>query len=399
MGLVYFSAICIVALFGGSYAQSPDLSPSYSFRATGRTTILGQDLVYEPYLVYNDANRGLLKLEFAFSISGQQTNANFLVNRMGDEEFITVNGQCRRTMSISQVSMPAVLENEDTWSKFNLVSTNGAVRTYTSGTNTLITTNALPTSLTYFVTASGQQTQVVLTIHSFTNNTPAFSVFQLDRACVEDGFTCENCYYNSFPSLSPNFSFQATGTTTTQGQTIILNPYLVYNDGFRGLLKLEFTSTVSGQQTTTNVLFSSFEDVEFTTTSDQCARTSASNQGSLSSVLNYADPWKRFALVNIVGDVRTYTSGTTTLITTNGVPTSLTFSVLVNGQSTQTTLKITSYNNYPPSLSVFQLDPACVAEGYSCGSCYNDRSSAIGIASNFVYIISALVILSILSLT
>ena len=206
MRLVYFSAICIVALLGESYAKSPDLSTSYSFRATGRTTILGQDLVYEPYLVYNDANRGLLKLEFAFSISGQQTNANFLVNRMGDEEFSSVNGQCRRTMSISQASMPAVLENEDTWSKFNLTSTNGAVRTYTAGKNTLITTNGVPTSLTYFVTASGLQTQVVLTIHSFTNSTPAFSVFCLDPVCVAQGFTCNSCYSSAI-GIASNFVF------------------------------------------------------------------------------------------------------------------------------------------------------------------------------------------------
>ena len=202
MRLVYFSAI--VALFGGSYAQSPDLSPNFSFRATRRTTILGQDLVYEPYLVYNDADRGLLKIEFSVTASGQQNNVNFLVNRMGDEEFITINGQCTRTMSISQASMPAVLENEDTWSKFNLVSTNGAVRTYTSGTNTLITTNGVPTSLTYFETASGQQTQVVLTIHSYTNSTPAFSVFFLDPVCVEQGFTCGNCYSSAI-GIASNF--------------------------------------------------------------------------------------------------------------------------------------------------------------------------------------------------
>ena len=205
MRLVYFSAICIVALFGGSYAQSPDLSTSYSFRATGRTTFLGRSIVYEPYLVYNDANRGLLKLESAFSISGRQNNANFLVNRMGDEEFSSVNGQCRRTMSISQASMPAVLENEDTWSKFNLTSTNGAVRTYTAGTNTLITTNGIPTSLTYFVTVNRRQTRVVLTIHSYTNSTPAFSVFCLDSACVAQGFTCGSCFSSAI-GIASNFA-------------------------------------------------------------------------------------------------------------------------------------------------------------------------------------------------
>ena len=198
--------------------------------------------------------------------------------------------------------------------------------------------------------------------------------------------------YAQSPPLSPSFSLRGTGAVTGATQATI-DSLITYNDANRRLLLSEVTTTVSGQQVSVNVLSSGADNAAFVTSNGQCTRI---DPGSMTNLLDNTDPWGTFTLANTVGPVTTYNSDANAVLTlTSGVPTGLTSSVTSSGQTTVTALIITSYTNSAPAFSVFQLDPACVAQNYTCGSCY---SSAIGIASNSVYIIAALVVLSILSI-
>ena len=123
MKLLYFAVKCIVTLFRGIYAQSPPLSPSFSFRATG--VIIGdQTTVYDPFLFYNDADRGLLREEVTDTTPGQQINGNALISRIDNVTFATLDGTC--TMIHSGLTF-GVLSNADPWGSFTLLGTGGNV--------------------------------------------------------------------------------------------------------------------------------------------------------------------------------------------------------------------------------------------------------------------------------
>ena len=201
MRLVYLSVICIVTLLGGLYAQPPPLSPSFSLGGTGTGISQGQAIVYNSFLLHSDANRELFLTDATFTLSGQQINQIVLSSDGDNVTFLKTNNQCVRIDTGSIMT----LNGTNPWRSFNLASTVGPVTTYNAGTNVVLTlTNGEPTGLTSSVTFNGQTTAQVLIFTSFTNSTPPFSVFFLDSACVEQGFTCNSCYSSAI-GIASNF--------------------------------------------------------------------------------------------------------------------------------------------------------------------------------------------------
>ena len=176
------------------------------------------------------------------------------------------------------------------------------------------------------------------------------------------------------PNLSPSFSFEGSAVSTiTSGPTDLTFTYTQFDlaiDATRELQAMEFASTFSGQQIMQYTILSINDGMQYTVTNNVC--NAISTDMTMNSSLDY---WSFFdnAVENPPG---TYTVNVSTviltLVTVNGLPTSL--NTTVPGQSNIIT--ITSYINSTPPFSTFTLPEAC--ENYTCNSCYSSGAVARG---------------------
>ena len=176
------------------------------------------------------------------------------------------------------------------------------------------------------------------------------------------------------PNLSPSFSFEGSAvftiTSDPTDSTIMYTQFDLAIDATRELLAIQEAATFSGQQMTQYTILSINDGMQYTVTNNVC--NAISTDMTMNSSLDY---WSFFdnAVENPPGTyTATFSTVVLTLVTVNGLPTSLNTTGL--GQST--ILTITSYTNSTPPFSTFTLPEAC--ENYTCNSCYSSGAVARG---------------------
>ena len=187
--------LCSIAILATVYALPPGLSDSFYMQATGTQTInfSGNTVIIEfsRYNVAIDSTRLLASFDSVSTSSGVENIISSIASGNDELSYITNNVNCT-TSSISSTEISQgvnLLFGEFDTGIENPSGTITYTSTTTSGTNILVTVNGLPTELTMTSTSAST---TVLSINSYTNSAPPFSIFVLPAACSD--FTCNSCY-------------------------------------------------------------------------------------------------------------------------------------------------------------------------------------------------------------
>ena len=199
------------------------------------------------------------------------------------------------------------------------------------------------------------------------------------------------------PYLSTTFLLQATAvSTTTEGTTVSTTTYTRYDTAIdipRGLAYF-IQKGMSGSATgSLYALASANDNTSYQALNGTCSESTFNSNLSdpMSFLGNY---WREFdnAVENPPGTFTiTGSQSITTLVTVNGLPTSITSGLSTSSFTSLFVLTITSFTNSTPPFSTFALPAAC--SQFTCNACY---SSAVNLGSSFIIMLLALVALAVM---
>ena len=199
------------------------------------------------------------------------------------------------------------------------------------------------------------------------------------------------------PYLSTSFSFQGTVLVTpTFGSTVSTTTFTRFDvdiDTTRELYNANQEGITDGVPGSVYSLVSVNDNSAYQVLNSTCTESTLISNPSdpMNFLYNY---WSQFdnAVENPPGTfTANYSQIVLTLVTVNGLPTSV-ISVYTSSSSAYLfVLTITSYTNSTPPFSTFTLPATCCQ--FTCTACY---SSAVNLGSSFILMLLALVALAVM---
>ena len=199
------------------------------------------------------------------------------------------------------------------------------------------------------------------------------------------------------PQLSSSYLYQGTGMlTATEGTTVTTTTYTRFDvavDISRRLRYTNFVGVSEGATYSIYQFFSGNDNTSYLVLNGICTERAFISNAS-DPMISQADSWSQYdnAVENPPGTFTiTGSQSVTKLVTTNGLPTSITGSTTTSSLTTLLVITITSFTNSTPQFSTFTLPAACSQS--TCNACY---SSAVNLGSSFILMLLALVALAVM---
>ena len=199
------------------------------------------------------------------------------------------------------------------------------------------------------------------------------------------------------PYLSSSYSYQGTAVlTATEGTTVTTTAYTRFDvaaDISRRLGYTNFVGMSEGATYSIYQFFSGNDNTSYVVLNGICTERAFISNAS-DPMISQADSWSQYdnAVENPPGTFTiTGSQSVTKLVTTNGLPTSITGSTTTSSLTTLLVITINSFTNSTPPFSTFALPAAC--SQFTCTACY---SSAVNLGSSFILMLLALVALSVM---